>query len=329
MPRRTCLACAVRRIAACVLQQRLADSELADWLRDGAHEPLNDVAAPGRSGEPAQRQPAALRSPPAAAAGARHQPPEPARTDAPRLRRQRLARTAHAADRDPRLPRTARSRGRARTGADARRDARAVQAHGPDRRGPADPVAPGNPARRRRRTRADGAAARHRAQGSRGAQPGPPHRSRWNRRPRPTCSARPRTCTARCPTWSAMPCATPRPAAASPSAGSATPNGAVYSVSDTGFGIPASAPGPAYRALLPGLVQPLARQRRHRPGPVDRQARAEPAPGAAADREHAGRGLDLLLPLRPRHACWRPAATTKAERRGGAACHLAAPHGPE
>jgi len=31
------------------LQQRLAGSELASWLREGAHEPLVDVAAPGRA----------------------------------------------------------------------------------------------------------------------------------------------------------------------------------------------------------------------------------------------------------------------------------------
>ena len=31
------------------LQQRLAGSKLADWLRDGAHEPLNDAVAPGQA----------------------------------------------------------------------------------------------------------------------------------------------------------------------------------------------------------------------------------------------------------------------------------------
>ncbi|WP_460876723.1 phosphate regulon sensor histidine kinase PhoR [Rhodanobacter koreensis] len=31
------------------LQQRLATSDLSDWLRDGAQEPLNDVAAPGHA----------------------------------------------------------------------------------------------------------------------------------------------------------------------------------------------------------------------------------------------------------------------------------------
>ena len=33
-----------------LLQQRLASSDLSDWLRDGAGEPLNDVAAPGHAG---------------------------------------------------------------------------------------------------------------------------------------------------------------------------------------------------------------------------------------------------------------------------------------
>ncbi|WP_254427349.1 phosphate regulon sensor histidine kinase PhoR [Rhodanobacter sp. C01] len=32
-----------------VLQQRLATSDLSDWLRDGTREPLNDVAAPGHA----------------------------------------------------------------------------------------------------------------------------------------------------------------------------------------------------------------------------------------------------------------------------------------
>lgn len=32
------------------LQQRLGDSGLADWLRDGTHEPLNDTTAPGQPG---------------------------------------------------------------------------------------------------------------------------------------------------------------------------------------------------------------------------------------------------------------------------------------
>nr|WP_229792820.1 phosphate regulon sensor histidine kinase PhoR [Rhodanobacter panaciterrae] len=32
-----------------LLQQRMAGSELAPWLRDGAHEPLNDATAPGQA----------------------------------------------------------------------------------------------------------------------------------------------------------------------------------------------------------------------------------------------------------------------------------------
>jgi two-component system phosphate regulon sensor histidine kinase PhoR len=32
-----------------LLQQRMAGSELSEWLRDGAHEPLNDAVAPGRA----------------------------------------------------------------------------------------------------------------------------------------------------------------------------------------------------------------------------------------------------------------------------------------
>jgi two-component system phosphate regulon sensor histidine kinase PhoR len=48
---------------------------------------------------------------------------------------------------------------------------------------------------------------------------------------------------------------------------------------DTGFGIPA-APVAAHRALLSRFVEPFARQRRHWLGSVDRQTRAEPASGA-------------------------------------------------
>ncbi len=57
-------------------------------------------------------------------------------------------------------------------------------------------------------------------------------------------------------------------------------------------------PAPAHRTFLPGFLQPLARQWRHRPGPVDRQARIESAPGTAAHRERTGRRLHLLLPFR-------------------------------
>jgi two-component system phosphate regulon sensor histidine kinase PhoR len=88
------------------------------------------------------------------------------------------------------------------------------------------------------------------------------------------------------------------------------------------------APGAAHRALLPHLVQPFARQRRHRPGPVDRQARAEPASGAVADREHAGRGLHLRLPFRPCAPADRPAAATKLTLPFRCR-HLATRHGPE
>jgi hypothetical protein len=50
-------------------------------------------------------------TPTEAAGRARHQQADAAGAGAPRLRRQRLARTAHAADRGPRLPRHARARG--------------------------------------------------------------------------------------------------------------------------------------------------------------------------------------------------------------------------
>ena len=63
---------------------------------------------------------------------------------------------------------------------------RQSQAHGPDRRRPADPVATGNPAPVAGRTRADGGAAGHRAQGGRSAQPGPsPDQPGIHRRSRP------------------------------------------------------------------------------------------------------------------------------------------------
>ena len=53
----------------------------------------------------------------------------------------------------------------------------------------------------------------------------------------------------------------------------------------------------ADRALLPGRPQPLARNRRHRPGPGDRQARGAAPWRGAAHRQHAGRGLHFRDPV--------------------------------
>src|SRR5690606_37609866 len=53
------------------------------------------------------------------------------------------------------------------------------------------------------------------------------------------------------------------------------------------------------RALLPGVVEPFTRERRHRPGTGHRQARLAPAPGAAGDPERGRRGQHVFLPLRP------------------------------
>src|SRR5690606_33541210 len=62
---------------------------------------------------------------------------------------------------------------------------------------------------------------------------------------------------------------------------------------------PGHAPAADHRALLPRVHQPLARIRRHRPGPVDRQAHPAPAPGAAGDRKRGRPGQHFQLPLRP------------------------------
>ena len=75
---------------------------------------------------------------------ARHQRPAPRRSRAPRLRRQRLARAAHAAHRDPRLRRSADGRtGVVRSEPPVPRDHRAShRPHGAAREGPAPPGAP-------------------------------------------------------------------------------------------------------------------------------------------------------------------------------------------
>jgi len=119
----------------------------------------------------------------APAAGARHQHVGATGANAPRFRGQCLARAAHAVDGDPRLSRIARSGRRAATGWRAQRHAWAIQAHGANRRRSADPVAPGNPDRRQRGARGDGATAGHAASRGRGAQPRPPPHHAGSRNP--------------------------------------------------------------------------------------------------------------------------------------------------
>ena len=60
-----------------------------------------------------------------------------------------------------------------------------------------------------------------------------------------------------------------------------------FSVEDTGIGIARRARAAAHRALLPRRPQPLARERRHRARPRDRQARAAAPPGRARRDERA------------------------------------------
>ena len=77
-----------------------------------------------------------------------------------------------------------------------------------------------------------------------------------------------------------------------------------FSVRDTGPGIAPEHISAADRALLPRRPQPLARNRRHRPGPGHREARGAAPRRRAEDREHARRGLDLRdrVPRQPRCA---------------------------
>src|SRR5690606_34451984 len=84
------------------------------------------AARPGGAAEPAA---GALFRRPVAADRARREPPHAAGADAARFRRQRLARTAHAADRRPWLPGDAQPGGTPGMGADARGDAAPVAAH--------------------------------------------------------------------------------------------------------------------------------------------------------------------------------------------------------
>ena len=128
-----------------------------------------------------------------------------------------------------------------------------------------------------------------------------------------------RNCTARSPTWSATRCATRRPAARIDIRFARDADGgAALSVQRHRLRHPAAAPAAHHRALLPRLDQPLARKRRHRPGPVDRQARAEPAPGAAGDRQRS----------RPRQhaspAISAPSACARASPHRTSPCHEAA-----
>ena len=60
---------------------------------------------------------------------------------------------------------------------------------------------------------------------------------------------------------------------------------------------PRRSSGAPHRALLPRVVQSLARQRRHRPGAFHRQARAGSASGAAGYSQHTRPWLHLHLRL--------------------------------
>src|SRR5690606_10127279 len=100
-------------------------------------------ALPGGPGPAPEPAPDPLFGGLLAAAGTRRQQAAAPGADAPRLRRQRLPRVAHPADRGPRLPGHARPGGLPRVGPDAGGDAEAVAAHDPAGRGPAGTVAAG------------------------------------------------------------------------------------------------------------------------------------------------------------------------------------------
>ncbi len=268
--------------------QRLQPLPLAHWLAAG---PQRRAAgdAPRRVNPRATPQPApdpVFRTT-VAAGRARRQPAAAAGADAPRFRRQRLARAAHAADRGARLPGHA-GPGRAPgLGADAGRDAAAVAAHDPTGRGPADPVAPGSAGQPAGRgAGGDGADAGHAAARGRGAQPGPPRRSRSR------TTAGVDLCGSNKELHSAFSNLVSNAVRYTPAGGAIT---RAASRADARWRRRAGgarhrlrhsrrAPAAHHRTLLPRVHQPLARKRRHRPGPVHRQARAEPAPGPAGDR---------------------------------------------
>jgi two-component system phosphate regulon sensor histidine kinase PhoR len=84
--------------------------------------------------------------------------------------------------------------------------------------------------------------------------------------------------------------------------------GGELSVEDTGIGI-----DPEHRALLPGRPRPLARNRRHRPRPVDRQARAGTPSGGAGRRQRPGQGQPLHGSLSCVASCARVADGGRVE----------------
>ena len=83
---------------------------------------------------------------------------------------------------------------------------------------------------------------------------------------------------------------------ASSSARRATTTGCAWSSSDTGPGIAAGAPAARLRALLSRRRGPLARARRDRPRPVDRQAHGRGDARQGLRRERGRGGLDVHRP---------------------------------
>ena len=117
-------------------------------------------------------------------------------------------------------------------------------------------------------------------------------------------------------TWSTTPCATRRRAGASTCAGAgATTAAGELRGQRHRHRHRARAPAAADRALLPRRRQPLARHRRHRAGPVDRQARGAAPRRRARHPERAGQGLDASGWCCRRRACAVPRRWRSRERR--------------